>query len=60
MRLLEQFPLERVSFNLGVFLLLAIVLFSVTVVVPAVAFDVPEVGQSQTGARLATVRRVVE
>jgi uncharacterized membrane protein len=59
-RLGDRISYARLSLNLLVYLTIAIVLFLITVVVPAVAFDVPEVDQGQGETQRATILRVLE
>jgi uncharacterized membrane protein len=57
---LSQLRLERFSFNLGVFLLIAIMLVILVVVVPAAEFDLPDVRGNFGETQRATVLRVLD
>ena len=59
-RLLDRIPYERVSLNLFVYTIIAVVLFFVTVVIPAVDFDVPDVRQDLGETQRATILQVLD
>lgn len=59
-RLLDRVPYERVSLNLLVYTLIALMLFFITVVVPAVEFDVPAVQQDQGETQRGTILRILD